>query len=99
MNFDLKELPGKFKPIFLYLRRNKKFLFFLLLISVYGWLVFRINSLSNIEPTEEAISKELQITPRLRLDENTLEKIQQLQDNSVEVQTLFKQARDNPFQE
>lgn len=99
MNLDLKELPQKIKPLISYVQKYRKFLFFILLLAVYGWLVFRINTLSSIEPSEEAISEKLQTAKRPKIDQAALEKIQQLQDNSVEVQALFKQARDNPFQE
>jgi dephospho-CoA kinase len=68
-------------------------------LLAYTFLVLRINSLSKAGPSEDAITEKLQSVKLPKIDKAIIDKIQQLQDNSVDVQTLFKNARDNPFQE
>lgn len=74
-------------------------IFIVLLLGMYSFLVFRINNLVSSEPSDEAVSEKLQTVTRPKIDQAAIDKIQQLQDNSTDVQTLFKAARDNPFQE
>lgn len=67
--------------------------------AIYGWLILQINLLNRREPTEADVTAKLQSIKQPRIDQKTVDKIQQLQDNSVDVQAIFKSARDNPFQE
>ena len=73
--------------------------FFLLLGIVYGFVILRINSLNSAEVSPEAIAAQVKSSLSPRIDEETVQKLQSLQDNSVNVQTLFEEARTNPFKE
>jgi hypothetical protein len=73
-------------------------LFILLLVGMYGFLVWRVSTLANVEPDSTAVAAKAP-PARPKIDKATLDKIKQLQDGSVNVQTLFNQARQNPFQE
>lgn len=75
----------------------KGFIFFLVVASFYGFIVWRINTFSNAPASTSEIST--QTTKQPRIDTDTIAKIKSLQDNSVSVQSLFVSARDNPFQE
>ena len=72
-------------------------LFLILAAGVYGFLIWRINTLRNAEPSQAATTSQSSTTTHI--DQATVNKISQLQDNSVNVQALFDQARQNPFQE
>ncbi|HVA10748.1 MAG TPA: hypothetical protein VNG32_01100 [Candidatus Dormibacteraeota bacterium] len=79
------------------LLRARVILFLLLVAVVYGFLILRINTLKNAQPsTGAAVS---QINSSTNIDQATIDKITLLQDNSVSVQALFNQARQNPFHE
>lgn len=88
------------KPLTAFLRRvgaYKAFIFFLAVALLYGFIIWRINVFSN---TPASTSEEAaQTTAQPHIDQATIDKIKSLQDNSVSVQALFSQARDNPFQE
>jgi len=71
----------------------------LAVIAVYGFIVFRIHALDNAKPSAEAIAAQNNPIRQARIDKSVVKKLQSLQDNSVNVQTLFEQARNNPFQE
>lgn len=73
--------------------------FVLAMLGLYSFLVFRINSLTTSDPTEESITQALSTVQRPKLDQTIVEKVQSLEDNSVEVKALFQEARDNPFSE
>ncbi len=99
MNIDLKTLPDKILPILIRLKRSAVFIFIILFLLIFSFLVFRINLLMRSEPTDDSVTEKLKTVQRPRIDKTALDKIQSLQDNNVDVQSLFKQARDNPFSE
>lgn len=89
---QLRELPGQ-------ILRVKKILFLALVVIVYVFVVWRFTVLRAAEPTEKAVASH-QATQKLpTIDPATVKKIQQLQNNSVSVQALFNQARQDPFNE
>ncbi len=77
----------------------KAFLFFLALAALYGFIVWRINVLSSAPPSASDLSNASKGTAQPHIDQTTIDKIQSLKDNNVNVQSLFDQARQNPFQE
>lgn len=80
--------------------KYRGFIFFLVLSSLYGFIIWRINVLSNAPPSQADIQKaEQSVSAAPRLDEASAKAITSLKDNSVRVQTLFESARNNPFDE
>ncbi|HSH55277.1 MAG TPA: hypothetical protein VK983_00465 [Candidatus Limnocylindrales bacterium] len=73
--------------------------FLVFLVSVYGFLSWRILYFSQLEPDQSEVTNQLKTAGVPKINEDAIRKIEQLKDNSVSVQTLFEQARDNPFQE
>ncbi len=99
MKNNLRTAKTKLAPLTNTLTRYKVLIFLVSIFAIYAMLTLRINLLNNKEPDSADVASQLQTIPRPKIDENTIEKIQQLQDNSVEVKTLFNSARKNPFQE
>lgn len=79
--------------------RHSAFLFFVLLAIIYSYIIFSINDLSGVSPDQATLSRSPSATAQPHIDPKVVQKLQSLQDNSVNVQTLFDQARQNPFQE
>ncbi|HSX16898.1 MAG TPA: hypothetical protein VLH86_02245 [Patescibacteria group bacterium] len=97
---QFQELFNKIKPIVRpILSRYTIMGVFLLFMLIYSALVLRINHLSSKEPSDSQVSSELKTIPRPKVDPATLAKIQQLQDQNIQVKALFDQARQNPFAE
>lgn len=74
-------------------------IFIIALFGIYSFLVFRINALNAQEPSDDDVTAKLKTVQRPKVDQSVIDKIQQLQDNSVDVRSLFNHARDNPFEE
>ena len=98
-NLNIKSIAALSVTWLQKMRQYLPLIFIVALLGLYGFLVFQINSVTSAEPTDDAITEKLQTVQRPKIDQATIDKLQLLQDNSTEVQTLFKQARDNPFQE
>ncbi|MBC7707888.1 hypothetical protein H7Y63_01560 [Polaromonas sp.] len=79
--------------------RYKLVIFVLLIACVYGYIILTISSLSSSQPTPDQISAESRPIKSTKIDKKVIQQLQQLQDNSVSVKTLFDEARNNPFQE
>lgn len=99
MNADLKSITAKIIPAISFLKRYVLIIFFVVLCGIYGFLTYRINSLTQADPDPEAVSEQLKMVPRPRVDQAAIDKMKQLEEENVEVQALFQDARNNPFSE
>lgn len=99
MNLDLKTMPTKLRLLMGNLARFRTIIFIVFFAAIYGFLIQRIGSLTSVEPTETQVQEELEITKRPRIDDEAIDKIEQLKAQNIEVQTLFNEARNNPFAE
>lgn len=91
----LKQLRGITDTI----HRYKAILFFLVITSLYGFIVWRINALSTAPPKASDVVEAQGMAKQPKIPQATITRLQSLQDNSVRVQTIFNDARNNPFQE
>ncbi|HEY5442403.1 MAG TPA: hypothetical protein VIJ68_02610 [Candidatus Saccharimonadales bacterium] len=79
--------------------RRYNVVFFLVFVAIlYAFVLLRINSLNTAQPSSDAVTSQVQAANVPHIDQTVVHQIQSLQDNSVSVQSLFDQARDNPFQ-
>ncbi|MBA3758478.1 hypothetical protein H0X10_02510 [Candidatus Saccharibacteria bacterium] len=99
MNLEVKDITAKIVPALSKLKRYLGFIFIIGVLGLYSYLVFHINTLAQQEPDESAITERLKTVQRPKIDQDALDKIEQLEGQNIQVQTLFKQARDNPFAE
>lgn len=98
ININLKDLPQKLAESGQRLLGLAPFLFILIAAALYGFLLLRIATLSNIQPDASSVNSEIsKLSPHI--DQKAADQLQGLEDNSVNVQTLFNQARNNPFGE
>lgn len=99
MKDQLKQLTAKLKPIAAIGRRYLTFIVILLFLILYAVVIVRIDHLSAVTPTDaQVVGKEKSIA-HPKVDQATLDKINQLQSQNIQVQALFSQARNNPFSE
>jgi hypothetical protein len=99
MKESLNKIISKILPLAIKAARYKLFGFFIILLTLYGFLIFRINVLNGKTPSDDKVNAKLTTTTRPHIDKSAKDKVQQLQDNSVEVRSLFNSARNNPFHE
>lgn len=68
-------------------------------LIVYLFVGLRIHSLTTAEPSQDAVTAQVKAAHVPRIEPEVVQQLQSLQDNSVNVQALFNQARNNPFQQ
>lgn len=93
--FNLDSALARFSQ----LRRYSLLAFVVLVAGTYSFVLYRINTLGNIQPTDEAVMSQVQAANVPKIDQAIVAQLKTLQDNSSNVQTLFNQARTSPFQE
>jgi hypothetical protein len=80
-------------------KRYTPLLFCLFFALIYAFVIYRVQVLNSSEPSQADVTTQSQTASVPHIDPKVLLQLQQLQDNSVTVQTLFNAARDNPFEE
>jgi predicted negative regulator of RcsB-dependent stress response len=99
MNTSLSISKDQLRHYLSIARKNAVFVFILFLILIYGFLGWRITELTKAEPSDADVAAGLKTIGVPKVDEEVVKKMEQLEDNSVSVNGLFKDARGNPFQE
>lgn len=67
--------------------------------SMYAYLLYTSGKLAEAEPSEVQVSEKFQGAARPKIDKAAAQKLEELEDQNIEVQALFQQARNNPFSE
>lgn len=77
------------------LNKYKVALYILFILCLYIFLIVRISGLENV--TSLSNNNSVSIVPAQHLNQTVVNQLEQLQNNNVNVQSLFQQARNNPF--
>ena len=99
LNISIKDIPTQLKRAAKKAQRYLGIACALFILGVYGFLILKISSASKADPPQDAVTAQLGASKRLKIDQQSVDKIQQLKDQNVNVQSLFETARDNPFSE
>lgn len=99
MQLSLETLLPKIQPYLALAKKYAGFLFTLAFLLVCLFLVQRIGHLIQDEPSQSAIDAKLKPVNQLKIDQDAIKKITDLESQNVDVKTLFDQARQNPFTE
>ncbi|HET7060231.1 MAG TPA: hypothetical protein VFH99_02875 [Candidatus Saccharimonadales bacterium] len=97
-NARLEDISRQFSALMIRLRRYRLELFLVFVICIYGLVIWRINTMLTAQPTPEAVTSQVKANGIPQIDPAVVQQLQNLRDNSVNVQVLFDQGRNNPFQ-
>ena len=97
-DIDLSAAPQVLSQFGKHILRYRILLFVVFVALIYGFIGFRIFVLSDPNTDVSDVDSEVtSLTPHI--DVRVADQLQNLKDNSVNVQTLFDEARKNPFAE
>lgn len=99
MNLDIKKLIDLIKPIKKQVDEYKLWLISLVAVSLFGFVIYRINYFNGLSPSESAVDEKIKTLQRPRIDKSVVDKLEKLEHDNIQVQSLFNQARENPFTE
>ena len=96
---NLKDLVPQLLAAARQLNRYAGIIILLVVAGIYGFVLLRINQLSNVQPSESDVSAQTASASVPKVDPHVAQQLQSMKDNSVNVKSLFDQARGNPFSE
>ncbi len=99
MKLSTDSLLASIRPYLAYLQRYKVLIFVVSVLGVYVLLVNHIGELIQNEPSQTQIDSKLSPVNKLTVDQDAIKRITDLEEQNVEVQTLFNEARQSPFTE
>jgi hypothetical protein len=95
----IKELLEKLSDALPQIKKYLPPLFGLLVVIVYGVLLYRVQVLNSRSPSDTDVLRQSQSAQVPHIDPKLITQLKNLQDNSVSVQSLFNAGRSNPFNE
>lgn len=98
MKLDTKDLLAKLTTFKNFIARYAVIIFIVIVSLVFAFLVYRIASYSNQEPNDDQIEERLSSFSSVKLDDETVQKIEELQDRNISLESLFNNGRANPFE-
>lgn len=98
-DINLKSIRPTLQKLLKSESRHAVFLVIMLILAVYILTVWRIGKLATAEPSMEDQTKADGAGRLLRVDEDAIRQIQDLEQRNPSVQSLFNEARRNPFRE
>ncbi len=99
INLNPKILLAKLIAIENKVHRYFIVIFIILVLGVYGFLVFAISQAAQKEPSADQLSGGNEKLTKLKVNQNAVNTMKSLEDQNVTVKSLFEQARTNPFNE
>src|SRR5690348_8025953 len=97
-DINLKEIKEKSSELVSRLSRHFSFVAALFILTVFIITVWRISQLASAEPTaDQQGTAEVVNVPKV--DQNAINQVLKLENNSPQVHSLFNAARNNPFGE
>jgi len=99
MNIDKAAITAYANKVLALLQAHALFLGIAAFGLLYAYIILQVTTLSNTEPDEAAVAKQYQAVPHPKVDKEVAKTIEGLESQNVNVQTIFNQARENPFSE
>lgn len=99
MQSSIEKLLPKIQPYLTLAKKYAGFIFLLVFLGIYVFLVQHIGHLIEDEPSQAAVDSKLMPVNQLKVDQDAVKKITELESQNVDVKSLFDQARQNPFTE
>lgn len=94
----LDNLTAKISPIRNFIVRYAVIIFVLSVVSIFAFMTLNIAHYSNLEPTSDQTDERKNSLTSVKLDEKSISKIKELQDQNISIESLFDNGRENPFQ-
>lgn len=99
MKLSLSTILIKLNPLLALLKKYGAFVLVVVFLGVYVYLVQHIGQLIQDEPSQASVDSAIKPVDRLKVDQGAVQKMEDLEAQSIDVQSLFDQARQNPFTE
>lgn len=94
----IDSITTKFIPVRNFIARYAVVIFVVSIVAVFAFMTLSIAHYANLEPTQDQTDEQKNSLTKLKLDEKSISKIKELQDQNISIESLFDNGRANPFQ-
>lgn len=88
----------KLQPVKQFVVRYAVLIFIVMVAGIFGFMTLQISIYSNSEPTSDQIDEKKNSLRQVRLNDETVQKIQELEGKNINIESLFNNGRANPFE-
>lgn len=99
MNIDKDIINTKLQKILAFGQQHFIVIVITLFGILYGYIILQISAIANDTPNEVQVAEQIKAVPQPKVNKETAKTIEGLQEQNVNVQAIFNDARDNPFSE
>jgi hypothetical protein len=99
MKLNQAGLLEKLSVVLVFFKRFRFITIFILFSLMYGYVLVQVTTINEQTPSEKKISDKVTALPRPKIDQQLIDKITSLEEENVQVKTIFNDARKNPFAE
>jgi hypothetical protein len=94
----INNILAKLTPFKNFILRYDVIIFIILVGLVFGFMTLKIANYSDKEPTSDQVDERKNSLRVVKLDDTAVQKIQQLEDQNINIESLFNNGRANPFE-
>lgn len=99
MKQSIQPYIKKLQKLLGFTSKHVPILLFMFFAALAGFLVVRIGSLAQAEPTSDQIAEATLTAKNAKLDETAISQLNSLQDHNISIEALFDNGRTNPFED
>lgn len=99
MKLDTSTILEQLSKLARILHQRAAIICIIIFASIYAFIMVTVSGLTQQEPSQDAISKELKQVARPKVDKDVAQTMLGLEERNVTIRAIFKDARDNPFTE
>jgi hypothetical protein len=99
LKLDTGTILEKLRLIAEVARRFSTLIVIVIFSGMYAYLMLQVNSINQKTPNADAVTEKLKETSTPKIDAEAAQKLSALEDQNIELKSLFNQARSNPFEE
>ena len=93
-----ENIVNKLQPVKLFVTRYAVIIFIIVVAGIFGFMALQISIYSSSEPTSDQIDEKKSNLSQVRLNDEAAQKIQELEDKNINIESLFNNGRANPFE-
>lgn len=99
MKLEKADILSKLSILGEYIKRFRFIIVFIIFSSMYGYIILKVNEINLQKPDNNEINEKVTSAPSARINQELADKITGMENQNVQIKTLFNEARKNPFDE
>jgi hypothetical protein len=99
MKLDKTAILKQLSTVGEFIKRFRFVIAFAIFGALYAYILTQVSAINIKAPSEAQITDQVTTAPRTKVDPELAEKIKSLEEENVQVKTIFNEARKNPFDE